>query len=46
MQEGVYDIYTDVAHYMGWVDKTILEHGGMASCGHTLEADHGIEGPK
>ena len=37
MQEGVFDVYTDVAAHMKWINNTILSMGGMQSCGYTLE---------
>ena len=37
MQEGVFDVYTDVAAHMTWINDTILSMGGMQSCGYTLE---------
>ena len=37
MQEGVFDVYTDVAAHMKWINDTILSMGGMESCGYTLE---------
>ena len=37
MQEGVFDIYTDVAAYVKWINETILSVGGMQACGYTLE---------
>ena len=35
---GVYDVYTEVSHYMEWIEKTILNNGGMAACGFTFSA--------
>ena len=37
MQEGVFDVYTDVAAHVKWINDTILSMGGMQSCGYTLE---------
>ena len=33
----MYDIYTEVASFMNWINETILSMGGMQSCGLTLE---------
>ena len=33
----MYDIYTEVASFMNWINETILSMGGMLSCGLTLE---------
>ena len=40
LQENVFDVYTEVAAYMGWINETILSMGGMQACGLTLEATH------
>ena len=37
LQEGVFDVYTDVAAHLKWINDTILSMGGMQSCGYTLE---------
>ena len=37
MQEGAFDVYTDVAAHMKWINETVLSMGGMQSCGYTLE---------
>ena len=34
----MYDVYTEVSHYMEWIKKTILNNGGMAACGFTFSA--------
>ena len=39
-KENVYDLYTEVAAFMGWINETILNMGGMQACGLTLEATH------
>jgi len=31
-----YDMYADVSKHIGWLNSTILTHGGMSSCGYTL----------
>ena len=33
----MFDVYTDVASYMHWINETILSMGGMQACGLTLE---------
>ena len=33
----MYDIYTEVASFMNWINETILSMGGMQSCGLTME---------
>ena len=33
----MYDIYTEVASFMNWINETILSMGGMQACGLTLE---------
>ena len=38
-QEAAYDIYTAVAKYIGWIEKTILSNGGMHSCGYNIAAN-------
>ena len=38
LTENVFDIYTEVAALMGWINETILSMGGMQACGLTLEA--------
>ena len=40
LKENVFDIYTEVAAFMGWINETILSMGGMQACGFTLEATH------
>ena len=35
---GVYDVYTEVSQYLEWIEMTILDNGGMASCGFTFSA--------
>ena len=37
-KENVFDVYTEVAAFMGWINQTILSMGGMQACGLTLEA--------
>ena len=37
LQEDVFDVYTDVAAHVKWINDTILSMGGMQSCGYTLE---------
>ena len=32
----MYDAYTEVAHFIEWLNSTILQHGGMESCGYNL----------
>ena len=32
----IYDLYTDVSKHIGWLNYTILAHGGLSSCGYTL----------
>ena len=34
----MYDVYTEVSEHMGWLQETILENGGLASCGFTMAA--------
>ena len=36
-QESVYDLYTEVASYMTWINSTIMKMGGMQACGLTFE---------
>ena len=36
-QENVYDLYTEVASYMTWINSTIMKMGGMQACGLTFE---------
>ena len=36
----MFDVYTEVAAYMGWINETILSMGGMQACGLALEATH------
>ena len=43
LQEGAYDIYTEVAKYIGWINKTILSNGGMNSCGYRLAATSTVQ---
>ena len=39
-QEGrKYDVYTAVSMYMDWLERTILNNGGLASCSYMLTAD-------
>ena len=38
LKKNVFDIYTEVAAFMGWINETILSVGGMQACGFTLEA--------
>ena len=33
----MFDVYTDVAAHVKWINDTILSMGGMQSCGYTLE---------
>ena len=35
---GAYDVYTEVAKYLDWIEKTILSNGGMAACGFAFSA--------
>ena len=32
----MYDAYTEVAHFIEWLNSTILQHGSMESCGYNL----------
>ena len=34
----MYDVYTEVSQYIEWIEMTILDNGGMASCGYMLTA--------
>ena len=43
-QVGVYDVYTEVSHYMEWFEKTVLDNGGMAACGFTFSAPPSTNG--
>ena len=36
-QENVYDLYTEVASYMTWINNTIMKMGGMQACGLVFE---------
>ena len=36
-QENVYDLYTEVASYMTWINSTIMKMGGMQACGLVFE---------
>ena len=36
-QESVYDLYTEVASYMTWINSTIMKMGGMQACGLVFE---------
>ena len=36
----MFDVYTDVASYLHWINETILSMGGMQACGLTLEKTH------
>ena len=36
-QENVYDVYTEVASYMTWINSTIMKMGGMQACGLVFE---------
>ena len=36
----MFDVYTDVAAFMKWVNGTILKMGGMQACGLALEETH------
>ena len=38
LKENVFDVYTEVAAFMGWITETVLRMGGMQACGLTLEA--------
>ena len=40
----MFDVYTEVAAYMGWINETIMSIGGMQACDLTLEATHTVEG--
>ena len=33
----MFDVYTEVASNMHWINETILSMGGMQACGLTLE---------
>ena len=37
-QKTAPDNYADVAKYIDWINKTILDNGGMSSCGYTIAA--------
>ena len=37
LKENVFDVYTEVAAFMGWINQTVLSMGGMQACGLTLE---------
>ena len=37
-QKSAPDNYADVAKYIDWINKTILDNGGMSSCGYTIAA--------
>ena len=36
--EQGYDVYTSVAAFLPWIELTIKENGGMASCGFNISA--------
>ena len=36
--ENGYDVYTKVAAFLPWIESTIKENGGMASCGFNISA--------
>ena len=38
VQKSAPDNYADVAKYIDWINKTILDNGGMSSCGYTIAA--------
>ena len=40
----MFDVYTEVAAYMGWINETIMSIGGMQACDLTLEATPTVEG--
>ena len=33
---NTYDVYTSVTEHLGWLNETILQHGGMSSCDYVL----------
>ena len=35
-QEDTYDVFTSVADHIGWLNETILQHGGMSACDYVL----------
>ena len=39
VQDERYDTYTRVSTYIEWIEKTILQSGGMDACGYILEND-------
>ena len=43
LQEGAYDIYTEVGKYIGWIERIILSNGGMNSCGYTIAATSTVQ---
>ena len=38
-EERKYDVYTAMSTYMDWLERTILQNGGLASCSYMLTAD-------
>ena len=39
LEKTKYEVYTAMDHFMGWMNKTILNNGGMAACPYMLTAD-------
>ena len=33
----MFDVYTEVAAYMGWINETIMKMGGMQACDIKLD---------
>ena len=37
-KEQSYTIFSNIAVFVPWIEKTIRENGGMASCGYNISA--------
>ena len=35
-QQNTYDVYTSVSRHIGWLNETIMQHGGMSACDYVL----------
>ena len=43
-QDNVFDIFTEVAAFMKWINGTLMGMGGMQACDLNFEKTHPAEG--